>query len=219
MKGFRKRAYCLGLVVMMILTMVGTFYAMGSSSEAYEMTDAERRRLLPDPPIEDLRPAVPGQLCKTGIRYQRSNVDYFVYTAVFAGANKHGANDQTYVAGMHHTANMLTDIGALGSSMGDFQLASAAADPNKYVTADVLSIIDLTANQGVGADGKYEATLGIGGINPTDKIIVFHYTNAGWENIIPSAVGFGTVAFKSYSMSPFVVVRLNVVDISPYLQY
>lgn len=183
-----------------------------SSEARADREDDERRRLLPDPPIENVEPPVPTQVCKTAIRNQKSNVDYYLTTAVYYGAHKHGVTEQTVVAGVHRTEMLLRDVEALGSSMGNFEIASAARNPFKYVTADVLTVIDLTPDQGKGPDGKNEATIGVSTVSPTDKILVLHYTNAGWENIMPSYVGDERVSFKSDSMSPFVVVRINVTD-------
>lgn len=216
MKEYKNRIFSLLMVVLMVASMACGALICSYNVNAASSKDEENHRKLKDPEVELEEPVAATQLCRTAIGTQKDPIDYY-YGSYVIGATQSYVNEKTYKAAMRRVSNLLTNIGALGSSMGDIELASAATNPYKMVTADVISIIDIVANTKIGDDNKYDVTIGAGDLRAGDKILIIHFTHAGWENIVPTGVENGKVHFKADSLSPFAVIRFNITDIIPGL--
>ena len=108
---------------------------------------------------------------------------------------------------------VLRDVAALGYFLGDANLVQAATTQGELVTASILSTVDVdpvTATKDP-VSGMYNVVLTNAQIAAGDTIAILHYneTTKVWELIKPLAVGQGSVAFQSASLSPITIVKVN----------
>lgn len=57
-------------------------------------------------------------------------------------------------------------------------------------------------------------TLNVANVVQGDNVVILHYTGNSWETIVPRGVASGSVTFASATLSPFAVVKLDVVGVS-----
>ena len=106
---------------------------------------------------------------------------------------------------------LLNNLAATGNAFGNATIAAAASNSGVKVTALVLAAGDIEPDKATrDADGFYTVTLNVPGVNAGDTIAVLHKGANGWETIVPTAVGNGTVTFRVKSFSPFAIVKLVV---------
>ena len=108
---------------------------------------------------------------------------------------------------------LLNDVAHIGEALGNKDLAAAATDSGKKVSATVLSVVEVSADTATkNADGKYVVTLNIEGIKAGDSIAVLHFNTEAnaLQTIVPTKVEDGKVTFESASLSPIGIVKLEV---------
>lgn len=109
---------------------------------------------------------------------------------------------------------LLNDVKSIGEKLNNDKLKSAAADSKQKVSATLLSVVEVyPTSASRGADGYYTVTLKIDSIAEGDVLAILHDPNYNdeWNDIIiPTKVEKGAVTFKTKSLSPIAVVRLEV---------
>lgn len=153
-----------------------------------------------------------GQTATTSVEATATPAEYAASTAASEGYAVKAVSQQTASAAAVAVQNsILNHLTAIGNALGNSAIVSAATDSTARVSAKVLSAVDVTATSAVkDANGNYNVTLGNTGISAGDAIVVLHYNGSAWEVIIPTAVADGAIAFTTSSLSPFVIVKLDV---------
>lgn len=110
--------------------------------------------------------------------------------------------------------SVLTDVAAIGNTLGNTTLTAAATDSSKKVTASIVSTVEVDPTTATkNASGQYVVTLSIANIAAGDAIVVLHYNGTAWECIAPSSVAAGSVTFATASLSPISIVKLEVAGV------
>lgn len=164
------------------------------------------------PSVGTTEAAVSTQKSATAVAATATPAEYTAATAVSEGYTKEAVSDTTLNSAKVAIQNqLLNDVAAIGTKLGNSALTAAAADSSKKVTATVLSVVEVKVDGAAkNADGKYEVTLNIAGIAEGDSIAILHYNGSAWETIVPSKVAAGSVTFATTSLSPISVVKLEV---------
>lgn len=156
------------------------------------------------------------QKATTAVAATATPAEYAQATAVSDGFTVTAVEKTTVDAAAVQVQNsLLNDLATIGTKLGNSDIAAAATDSNKKVTASILSVVNIDASTAAkGADGKYQVTASISGIKSGDSIAILHYTGSAWETIVPDSVAAGSVTFKTSSFSPFAVVKLEVASVT-----
>lgn len=164
------------------------------------------------PSVETTEAPVATQKAATAVEAVATPAEYAAATTASAGFKVEAVSAATVQAAAVAVQNeILNDIAAIGTKLGNTTLAAAAADSSKKVTATVLSVVEVnTTTAAKDAAGNYVVTLSIPSIAAGDSIAVLHYNGSAWETIAPASVGAGTVTFATASLSPVSVVKLEV---------
>ncbi|MCX4298221.1 MAG: hypothetical protein OSJ73_14505 [Lachnospiraceae bacterium] len=110
---------------------------------------------------------------------------------------------------------ILNNVAAIAQKLGNSTLLQAAGDSGKQVRASILTLVEVkTSGATKDATGNYVVTLNVANVVQGDNVVILHYTGNSWETIAPRGVANGSVTFASASLSPFAVVKLNVVGVS-----
>lgn len=155
-----------------------------------------------------------GQTAMTSVEATATPAEYAASTAASEGYAVKAVSQQTASAAVVAVQNsILNHLAAIGNALGNSTIAAAATDSTARVSAKVLSAVDVSATSAVkDANGNYNVTLGNAAISAGDAIVVLHYNGSAWEVIIPTAVADGAIAFTTSSLSPFVIVKLDVTE-------
>ena len=156
------------------------------------------------------------QKAATAVAATATPAEYASATTVSDGFTVTAVEKTTVDAAAVQVQNsLLNDLATVGTKLGNSDIAAAATDSNKKVTASILSVVNIDASTAAkGADGKYQVTASISGIKSGDSIAILHYTGSAWETIVPDSVAAGSVTFKTSSFSPFAVVKLEVASVT-----
>ena len=153
-----------------------------------------------------------GQKAATSVSETAAPADYASATTSSEGYEVEEVSqatvDSAAVAVQNQLLNQLSSIGRL---LNNSALINAATDSSKKVTASILSVVEVNPTTATkDADGNYVVTLNVNGILTGDTIAVLHYTGSAWEVIAPTKVEAGAVTFRTESLSPISVVKLDV---------
>ncbi len=164
------------------------------------------------PTVGTTEAPVATQKASTTIAATATPAEYAAATKVSDGFTVAAVEETTVKAASVQVQNaLLNDLATIGTKLGNSDIAAAATDSNKKVSASILSVVNIDASTATkDADGNYTVTASIAGIAAGDTIAVLHYTGSAWETIVPTSVAAGSVTFKTASFSPFAVVKLEV---------
>ena len=164
------------------------------------------------PTVGTTEAPVATQKASTTIAATATPAEYAAATKVSDGFTVAAVEETTVKAAAVQVQNaLLNDLATIGTKLGNSDIAAAATDSNKKVSATILSVVNIDASTATkDADGNYTVTASIAGIAAGDTIAVLHYTGSAWETIVPTSVAAGSVTFKTASFSPFAVVKLEV---------
>lgn len=153
-----------------------------------------------------------GQTAMTSVEATGTPEEYAAKTAASDGYAVKAVSQQTAsAAAVAVQNNVLNHLAAIGNALGNSNVVAAATDSTAVVSAKILSTVDVSATSAAkDANGNYNVTLGNTGISAGDVIVVLHYNGSAWEVIIPTAVADGAIAFTTSSLSPFVIVKLDI---------
>jgi hypothetical protein len=122
-------------------------------------------------------------------------------------------SDATVGEAVVATQNALADVADLGTILGDEELVSAAKDDTKTVTATILSVINLVANENYIPGTPVDVTVKHEGVKAGKTYAVLHYIGDGeWETLKATVLGDGALKFTTTSFSPFAIVEITVED-------
>lgn len=162
------------------------------------------------PTVETAEAPVASQKAATSVADTKAPEEYATATTVSEGYSVEAVSQTTVDAAKVAVQNeVLKDINAIGTLLGNNTLSTAATDSSKKVTATILSVVDVKDTSAVQKDGKYEVTLKNAQIAADDACVILHYTGSAWEVIKPTSVAAGSVTFTTSSLSPFAVVKLE----------
>lgn len=170
--------------------------------------------LADSPTVGQTQLPVPTQTALTTVNNTANPEHYAVITATSEGFKVSAVSQTTADAAVVAVQNtVLRDVAALGYFLGDANLVQAATTQGELVTASILSTVDVdpvTATKDP-VSGMYNVVLTNAQIAAGDTIAILHYneTTKVWELIKPLAVGQGSVAFQSASLSPITIVKVN----------
>ena len=164
------------------------------------------------PTVGTTEAPVATQKASTTIAATATPAEYVAATKVSDGFTVAAVEETTVKAASVQVQNaLLNDLATIGTKLGNSDIAAAATDSNKKVSASILSVVNIDASTATkDADGNYTVTASIAGIAAGDTIAVLHYTGSAWETIVPTSVAAGSVTFKTASFSPFAIVKLEV---------
>ena len=166
----------------------------------------------PSPDTGNTGTTSPDQKASTSVTGAETPASYAGKTAsATAGIVVEATNDATVQSVVVKVQNMLSDLKSLGNRFGNAAIVAAAGDGTKIVVANVLSVAEIHAEAGAvkNADGTYTVTLNVPGINPGDTVVLLHYVNGSWEEIVPTAIGSNAVTAVFKSFSPVAVVKFT----------
>ncbi len=167
----------------------------------------------PSPSTETVGTPVSGQKSSTSVKGVSSADEYAGETgSASVGIIISKTEEATIQSAIAKVQNELNDVYSLGAKLGNGALQAAAGDANKIVTANVLSVVEITAGPDAvkNADGSYTVTLNVPGVKPGDSVLILHYHMGYWQEIIPTSVGNGTVTAVFKGFSPVAVVKVSV---------
>ena len=189
------------------------------------MASASMSAFAASPTVPGTEAPAPGQVASTVVTEMKTAAEYTSVTSVSEGFTV-TAVSQTIVQSVAVTVQnqLLNNLASVGASFMEAasantqlstssysNIAAAAADPTKRVTASVVSVVEVNAQTASkAANGNYVVTLNVSSITRNDAIAVLHYTGSAWETIIPSSVENGSVTFETASLSPISIVKLEV---------
>ena len=166
----------------------------------------------PSPSTETVGTPVTGQKSSTAVKGVSSEEEYAEETSSSSvGIIIKKTDAATIQSAIAKVQNELNDVAALGAKLGNGALSAAAGDAGKVVTADVLSVVEITAGPDAvkNDDGSYTVTLNVPGVKAGDSVLILHYHMGYWQEIIPVSVGNGTVTAVFKSFSPVAVVKFS----------
>lgn len=189
----KKRALAVFMAIAVMLLGTTTVYAAGSPTSGGTVEAPEA-----------------GQAANTAVTGVESPAAYAQETSADAGFATSAVGETTVQSAVVAAQNILLNhLANTGAALGNPGIGAAAGQAGATVTAEMLSVINVTTNGATkGADGLYTVTIRNGKINAGDTIAVMHY-NGSWGLVVPTAVGAGFVTFKVADCSPFSIVRLN----------
>ena len=162
------------------------------------------------PTVDTTETPVEGQEVNTDIE-QSGNADQLSSSTSVDGATTAKVTDTTLKsANVAVQNNLLNDVAKTGVLLGRTDLLNAASDPNKTVQATIIGAVDVSSAT-KGADGKYDITFKNSAIKAGSIIAVEHYSSY-WETLVPYEVGDGYAKVKSSSCSPFVVIKIDILE-------
>ncbi len=190
--------------VLAVLTAI-TVMAMGSVSV-----------MAASPTVETTEAPVATQKTTTTVEAVAAPAEYAATTTVSAGFTVEAVSTTTVQAAAVAVQNeLLNDVASIGAKLGNSELASAATDSAKKVTASVLSVVEVDPTTAVkDTTGNYVVTLSVPTIAAGDAIAVLHYNGSAWETIVPTSVAAGSVTFATTSLSPISIVKLEVASVA-----
>ncbi|MCR5655058.1 MAG: hypothetical protein K6G07_05395 [Lachnospiraceae bacterium] len=151
----------------------------------------------------------PGQTAATSVDAPDTGSNYASKTSVSDGFTVAAVSDAVVASAVTKVQALLNDLSTLGKLLGNSTLTALAGDSGAKVSAKIATVVDVSPNSATkDADGNYSVTLNVPGISSGDNVIVLHQTS-GWDLIKPTAVGNGSVSFKTPSLSPIAVVKLS----------
>ena len=153
---------------------------------------------------------VEGQEVKTDIQTS-GTVDQLASGTSVDGATTAKVSDTTLKsANVAVQNNLLNDVAKTGVLLGRTDLLNAATDANKTVQATIIGAVDVSSAT-KGADGKYDLTFKNSAIAANSIIALEHY-GSYWETLVPYEIGDGYVKVKSSSCSPFVMIKIDILE-------
>lgn len=182
-----------------------TFFAMGSLTA-----------VAASPTVDTTEAPVPTQKVIIAISVTETPSEFKESTSVSEGFKVEAVEDTTVKAAAVAVQNkILNDVAAIGEKLGKSNLVKAAAKANTKVTAEILTVVEVSASTAPKDEaGNYVVTMNIEGVKKGDSIAVLHYNGKEWETIIPSSVEDGKVTFTTPSLSPISVVKLSTAKVS-----
>ena len=169
--------------------------------------------LADSPTVGQTQLPVATQTAITTVTSTATPEQYAVITATSEGFKVSAVSQNTVNSALVAVQNtVLRDVAALGYFLGDADLVSSATTQGAVVTATVLSTIDVDPTTATkDANGMYNVVLTNAMIAAGDTVAILHYneTSKAWELIKPVAVGAGSVAFQTASLSPITIVKVN----------
>ncbi len=189
----KKRALAVLMAVAVMLLGTTTVYAAGSPTSGGTVEAPEA-----------------GQAANTAVTGVESPEAYLQETSTDAGFTTSAVGATTVQSAVVAAQNLLLNhLANTGAVLGNAGLSAAAGQAGATVTAEMLSVVNVTASGAAkGADGLYTLTIRNGKINAGDTIAVMHY-DGSWGLVVPTAVGAGYATVKVANCSPFAIVRLN----------
>lgn len=132
------------------------------------------------PTVGTTEAPVATQKAATSVAATATPADYVKATTVSEGFTVSAVEDTTVKAAAVEVQNaLLNDLATVGTKLGNKDLAAAATDSNKKVSASILSVVNIDASTAAkDADGNYTVTANIAGIAAGDTIAVLHYTGS-----------------------------------------
>ena len=189
------------------------------------MASASMTAFAASPTVPGTEAPAPGQAASTVVTEMKTATEYTSVTTVSEGFTVTTVS-QTIVQSVAVTVQnqLLNNLASVGASFMEAakantqlstssysSIAAAAADPTKRVTASVVSVVEVNAQNAVkAANGNYVVTMNVASITSNDAIAILHYTGSAWETIIPTNVANGSVTFEAASLSPISIVKLEV---------
>ena len=165
------------------------------------------------PSVGQAQLPVATQTAVTTVNNTATPEQYAVITATSEGFKVTAVSQNTVNSAVVAVQNLvLRDVASLGYFLGDANLVQAASTQGEIVTASVLSTIDVDPTTATkDAAGMYNVVLTNAMIAAGDTIAVLHYNEVSkaWELIKPVAVGQGSVAFQTSTLSPITIVKVN----------
>ena len=170
--------------------------------------------LADSPTVGQTQLPVATQTAVTTVNNTANPEHYAVITATSEGFKVSAVSQTTADAAVVAVQNtILRDVAALGLFLGDANLVQAATTQGELVTASILSTVDVDPAGATKdpASGMYNVILTNPQIAAGDTIAILHYNEStkAWELIKPVAVGAGSVAFQTASLSPITIVKVN----------
>lgn len=158
---------------------------------------------------------VSSQTAMTSVTKTASPAEYVSATTASAGFDVEEVPATIVEAAAVAVQNsLLNNVASVGGMLNNSELAAAAADPNKKVTAEMLTVVEVNpTSASKDANGNYVVTLNLSSISAGDIIAVLHYNGSSWDTIAPDRVSAGKVVFSTPSLSPISVVKLEVTDV------
>ncbi len=189
----KKRALAVFMAIAVMLLGTTTVYAAGSPTSGGTVEQPEA-----------------GQAANTAVTGVESPAQYASETSADAGFATSAVGATTVQSATVAAQNLLLNhLATVGAALGNPGISAAAGQAGATVTAEMLSVINVTLNGAAkGADGLYDVTVRNGKIHAGDTIAVMHF-DGSWGLVVPTAVGNGFVSFKVANCSPFSIVRLN----------
>lgn len=161
------------------------------------------------PTVNTTETPVASQEATTTIAATSSPEAYLAATSVDGGYGVAAVPATTIESAKVAVQNqLLNNIASIASMLGNNSLASAAANSSRNITANIHSVIDISAGSAVRDGDRYVVTAKIPSIRAGATIAVLHYTGSSWDVIAPDSVGAGSITFKTASLSPFAFVEL-----------
>lgn len=153
-----------------------------------------------------------GQTVTTTVTAPTETAESMAKTTTTDNANVtvKAVGDTTVTEAVTETKNLLTDVAKLGTELGSKDLAAAATDKTKTVTATVLSVVNLES-----ASTNETVVIKNAAIKADKLYAVLHYTNGGWVTIPATVTADGTLSFKVDNFSPFAIVEIGIKDAAP----
>lgn len=170
------------LAAMMVLAMGTTVFAAVSPDDQDGYTEAEKQAV--------------------------GSIDMEKTAAVDVSGNAIGITVKP-VSRTEHLANNATAQEAAEKALSNGEI-SLELKENQTPKADVLGVVEVKAPDGT----QYPVTLTIpvSGVKQGDTVLVLHYVDGKWENLIPTLVANGYVKATFYSFSPIAVVLVEAAD-------
>lgn len=158
---------------------------------------------------------VSSQTAMTSVAKMASPAEYVSATTASAGFDVEEVPATIVEAAAVAVQNsLLNNVASVGGMLNNSELTAAAADPNKKVTAEMLTVVEVNpTSASKDANGNYVVTLNLSSISAGDIIAVLHYNGSSWDTIAPDRVSAGKVVFSTPSLSPISVVKLEVTDV------
>lgn len=164
------------------------------------------------PTVGTTEAPVAGQTATTAVNDVASAEVYAATTTVSEGYTEKAVSQTTIQSATVAVQNLLlNNVAQAGTLVGDANVASAAQDSSKKVSATLISVVDVSASTAKkGADGYYEVTLASANIAANRHYAVLHYGANGWEVVPVTGLANGAISFKTASLSPIAVVDVAV---------
>jgi hypothetical protein len=108
--------------------------------------------------------------------------------------------------------NIIANLATLAEDLDNEDLADAATDDTKKVTATLAAVVNLEVTEGEIPEGGVTITINNEAIEADGIYAVLHYTGSAWETIPATDIQAGSLKITVTSLSPVAIVKVEVVD-------